>query len=958
MAPNEPSEAARRQQRRQQRRRLRRRPCPATAIALVALAATSSRSSSVADGAPNQTLRTNPSHAQNAHSTHHQHSRNNNNKKHGKIRGGMGDGSRVIIVQPENLSRTTAHVASSSYYGDAPIDEPRQPPPPRGSAHVASYSSYGESHHPAVVVDPSVIEEPYNRRGRQRTDSGGSSSTTTGGASSSTRPRPSHPLHDGTMPPHQPPHPPLNPQPLGDWAGESHRFGSPEEEGTPEVEYFANGEPLGKNLVGSSSGTTFKVKVKSNSGNKSGGTSKTGTSTSKTGTSSNTASSHTANGDTSEMEIHPPPEPHPRQHEEHPSPPRDDVEEHFDSNPNQPHPPPPRGDSDYSNYNNYNDYNNDDNPNTNYEQWLQAQSQSWSTTAKYKRYQNQNQNEEPPQLRGESGETMGHDEWLANKYGEEEPLKPRGSPSWSSLSTTQYKRYQGEEPPQPRGQTMSYDEWLSSKYGQTLDYNQYLENQNQQEAIAAAQLGPPAFPYSHLERPRPAQSQAHVAEYRRRAQAAPMGRSQPKMGQTMSYDEWLSSKYGQTSDYDEWLHNKNEQTMSYEEWVASKDQQEAQSRGSSASSTIMINDQLMKAQPQLERESHLSSTHVDDLDVVSGKQVILRPRLVNDDVIESNPKQSVLPPMGSAVDVDSSAGPVVYYYDPRTLHQSPSDNADNNGEMDAPELTLPEIVYDSSGRALDLEQVHAGGRNEVFLEVKPRAVWGSDLEGWSDRLSSIQSKLQFNPLNLGENLGGGSNNNNNNNNGGTSQSQDQLIVLCTVATMAVMVGALSAKRLRSKKLLESCMHPELDEDWEEDFNVSTVGSSAAASVRYDKKFDVDTGRSVGSGSGNSPTESGSTGLNSGGSVHTDQSSSSNATCQKSKSSNACAAAAVVPPLAIPPRRAQRPPRRPSRSKVWERCCRDGRCSRCQSAWDRLFRLNRRECLRGPRRNSSDLGPLN
>ena len=82
-------------------------------------------------------------------------------------------------------------------------------------------------------------------------------------------------------------------------------------------------------------------------------------------------------------------------------------------------------------------------------------------------------------------------------------------------------------------------------------------------------------------------------------------------------------------------------------------------------------------------------------------------------------------------------------------------------------------------------------------------------------------------------------------------SQDQLIVLFTVATMAIMVGAISAKRLRNQHILESCLHPDLNEDDDlDDFHV--IGSvsrsggnggnngSRFRGVRYDKKYDLDT----------------------------------------------------------------------------------------------------------------------
>mmetsp|Transcript_21029 Transcript_21029/g.45608 ORF Transcript_21029/g.45608 Transcript_21029/m.45608 type:complete len:590 (-) Transcript_21029:289-2058(-) len=294
--------------------------------------------------------------------------------------------------------------------------------------------------------------------------------------------------------------------------------------------------------------------------------------------------------------------------------------------------------------------------------------------------------------------------------------------------------------------------------------------------------------------------------------------------------------------------------MDYQEWLQNQGQNDQQPYGQAADGSVTNDESPLP-------KSKLSTSPLEDLDVVAGKQVILRPRLDN-----SPKKKLASSPMGSAQSMTNNEGennePVVYYYDPSALQSSSSStNAKNgNGEMEAPELTLPETVYDSSGHPLKLEALHANGRNQVYLEIKPKAVWGSDLSGVSDKWSTLQTK--FNGGIVG---GSGS--------GAASQSQDQLIVLFTVATMAVMVGALVAQRLRSKKMLESCLHPELDEeDWDEslvgDGSLASPRKSVASSfsrggggVRNDKKYDVDTGRSVGSTASNNT--SGSGGLNSG-----------------------------------------------------------------------------------------------
>jgi hypothetical protein len=68
--------------------------------------------------------------------------------------------------------------------------------------------------------------------------------------------------------------------------------------------------------------------------------------------------------------------------------------------------------------------------------------------------------------------------------------------------------------------------------------------------------------------------------------------------------------------------------------------------------------------------------------------------------------------------------------------------------------------------------------------------------------------------------------------------------------MAIMIGVLSARRLRNRNMLVDCMHPDMDDDDDDDeLHLDTNSFSAGVTrafggVRYDKKYDVDTGRSV------------------------------------------------------------------------------------------------------------------
>jgi len=99
-------------------------------------------------------------------------------------------------------------------------------------------------------------------------------------------------------------------------------------------------------------------------------------------------------------------------------------------------------------------------------------------------------------------------------------------------------------------------------------------------------------------------------------------------------------------------------------------------------------------------------------------------------------------------------GATIYYYDAATLL----------GE-------LPDIVYTVNGTSVDLKSLHG----EIIMEPPLN-------------LNSKQQPL-FPP-----------------------PAQDEYIIISTVAVMALLVGALSARRLRSKNLLSTCIENESLED--------------------------------------------------------------------------------------------------------------------------------------------------
>ncbi|EJK52137.1 hypothetical protein THAOC_28623, partial [Thalassiosira oceanica] len=256
---------------------------------------------------------------------------------------------------------------------------------------------------------------------------------------------------------------------------------------------------------------------------------------------------------------------------------------------------------------------------------------------------------------------------------------------------------------------------------------------------------------------------------------------------------------------------------SYDEWlemVQQQQQQQYNAMGSSSQSNLSQEDyeSWLETQSQLVKSSGMGSSPAADVDTVAGKQVILRPRLADGSELS-------LPALGSSVTSRGGDQPTVYYYDPSALQ------ATSGQREEAPELTLPTVVYDASGRALSMSSVHAGGRNQVFLEVRPRsAAWG---DGIKSQMSNLSSKLNLSSssssLGTARTSAAGAG-------GGGS---DQLIVLVTLATTAVVVGMLAARRLRSRRLLEDCLG--LEDDDENDHRDA---------VGRDKKYDADTGLSV------------------------------------------------------------------------------------------------------------------
>lgn len=135
---------------------------------------------------------------------------------------------------------------------------------------------------------------------------------------------------------------------------------------------------------------------------------------------------------------------------------------------------------------------------------------------------------------------------------------------------------------------------------------------------------------------------------------------------------------------------------------------------------------------------------------------------------------------------------VVYYY--------------SDGDTDTSHL--PDTLYDASGYKVSYEELagkkliveHLPPEEEVAVENDVPANTTTVTHNSTHAIFSFpthqRNTIHINPSDW-ENI---------------PQAQDQLIIISTVATMALLVGALSARRLRSRHFLSSCIENESLED--------------------------------------------------------------------------------------------------------------------------------------------------
>jgi hypothetical protein len=177
---------------------------------------------------------------------------------------------------------------------------------------------------------------------------------------------------------------------------------------------------------------------------------------------------------------------------------------------------------------------------------------------------------------------------------------------------------------------------------------------------------------------------------------------------------------------------------------------------------------------------------------------ILPPELL----VSTKERIPVVDPLGSSSNLIKLEPPQkgvttkILYYDPST--------AIINGQ-----LYVPQVAYDENGNQVDLQSLSSS--TEIYLEPPPL-----------QEMTPPPQELRRQDL---ERLA-------------SPPAQDQYIIVATVAVMALLVGALSARRLRSRSFLNSCIENEALEE-EVAYNVATNGDYSTFAWKGDlEKFDV------------------------------------------------------------------------------------------------------------------------
>lgn len=192
----------------------------------------------------------------------------------------------------------------------------------------------------------------------------------------------------------------------------------------------------------------------------------------------------------------------------------------------------------------------------------------------------------------------------------------------------------------------------------------------------------------------------------------------------------------------------------------------------------------------------------------------------------------------------------IYYYDPKDTLLS------RTGDI----LQLPVLVYDDSGIATPLSELH----HQAPIYVQPPLLGASSTTGSSGSITVLNTDGEVSNNELVSQLALEASSSVSANatsvlasnkepslpppplgasmsipqTWGSSTSQDQTIIIATVAVMALLVGALSARRMRSKSFLSSCIENEALEDGIRYDAAYTTTAEASGAVGADSSYNT------------------------------------------------------------------------------------------------------------------------
>jgi hypothetical protein len=191
---------------------------------------------------------------------------------------------------------------------------------------------------------------------------------------------------------------------------------------------------------------------------------------------------------------------------------------------------------------------------------------------------------------------------------------------------------------------------------------------------------------------------------------------------------------------------------------------------------------------------------------------------------------------GDSGGASASSTVVYYYYDPRDVPTDP-----RTGQLAG--NRLPSIVYDPNGNPHWLSTIRAG---EILLEAPPLLGQASSpaVQAAAAAPPGNVAPAEANPVGSAwtsaamVQAGGGSGGSGSSGpipQWGESTATDQSIIVCTVGIMALLVGAVSARRFRRQSFLSACIENEaLDSQHGDDAALpyGTGGPADGASSSY------------------------------------------------------------------------------------------------------------------------------